>query len=210
MCWMTGRWRRRCGRGGFIDETAGDARNGARIVKSPADPSTVSFIDLGIRSSDQFWQEIVEPDYSDFLESPTIRRSRAITASLAEFMEWQWHEINLVDRPKWKPYKAKLTAECPSLGLLLDIYETFKHRGLNRAELTIAASSMPIRSGRGGMGGYGAPSGGYGVGALSYGSGLAEPVIYCRDGTRMWLIDATTEVRAFWLARRSSANMEHT
>ena len=149
--------------------------------------------------------EIVEPDYNDFVESPTIRRSRAIIASLLDFMQWRWHEIIPGDQPSWREYKTGLIATCGSIGLLNDIYETFKHRGLNRPETSIAVTEMPVKLGRGGAGGYGTGSGGYGVGSLAYGSGIFEPVVHCGDGSRRWLVDVVAEVRGFWLLRRGES-----
>ncbi len=176
---------------------------GSVRMKSPPNRRPMAFVDLGIQNAEQFWLEVVEPDYHDFMEHPTVRRSRAVAASLVDFMEWRFHEIDPSTGLRWQTYKTDLIQQCASLGMLLDIYETFKHRGLIRSKTTIAVNSLPIRSGRSGAGGYGVPTGGYGTGSIAQGSGRFEPMIYCNNGTQRWLREAVEDVRAFWIERRN-------
>ena len=108
---------------------------------------TVQYVDFGITSARQFWDENVVPAFERFEAQPN--RANAIDASVPAWHvhEWIWHEQNpgadTRQNADYRRFQASLISACPELAWIRDVADAGKHRGLGRpAEVQRVASGM--------------------------------------------------------------------
>jgi hypothetical protein len=92
--------------------------------------ATLRYIDLGLNSAKQFWNEVVLPDYDQFTKSQTARDAVHVALSA-----WHLHDWLLCERQsstKKRDFQNELICACPELSWIRDYAEAAKHRGINR------------------------------------------------------------------------------
>jgi hypothetical protein len=101
-----------------------------------ASNKTVDYIDFGITSAKQFWEEVALPAYDKFQNQPTPPNAINVSLHAWHVHEWIWHEhhpgINTRSNPEYKQFLQKITQECHELTWIRDVADAGKHRGLGR------------------------------------------------------------------------------
>jgi hypothetical protein len=95
----------------------------------------VTYIDMGLNSVDEYWQNIVVPGVQKFRDAATPSSVFHAAHSVWHLHDWVWHERNPGQNSRgatFDAYRSKLLADCPQLGWLRDVADAGKHRGLGR------------------------------------------------------------------------------
>lgn len=158
---------------------------------------TVLYVDFGITSARQFWDENVIPAYERFKTQPN--RANAIDASFHTWHvhEWIWHEHHPGEDTRrnidYETFRTDCIDNCPELAWLRDVADAGKHRGLGRsAEVRRVASETREVGGAYGTGAYGV--GPYGAGTL-----VATPLsITLTDESTHDFAEALSRVMDYW------------
>lgn len=96
----------------------------------------VRYVELGIGSALQYWNEIAMPAVEVFNASASA--ATAIIASILTWHvhEWVWSDRNgnptMHDRTAYEAFRDSLIDQCEELGWVRDIADASKHRALGR------------------------------------------------------------------------------
>ena len=156
-------------------------------------------VDFGIADGKSFFEQVVLPNVQVFESAPTVQSGLNAAWALWHLHEWYCYDIYPEGccREKKKKLRKQLCQDCPELEYLHDITDAAKHRGTNRSSLSVKRFSHLV--GRGGAGGYNAPSGGYGVGQQAYGSGTPQlRVFFDGDSDPRWLGYIIEAAKDYW------------
>lgn len=117
-----------------------------------ASNKAVQYVDFGITSARQFWDENVVPVSERFKAQPN--RANAIDASVSAWHvhEWIWHEhhpgTDTRQNIDYRNFQADLFNACPQIAWIRDVADAGKHRGLGRpAKVKRVASDMVLIGG---------------------------------------------------------------
>jgi hypothetical protein len=95
----------------------------------------VTYIDTGLNSVEEYWQQIVLPDVQEFRAKSSVRALFSAALGVWHFHDWVWHDANPGQDSRgqtFDAYRSHLLASCPELGWLRDLADAGKHRGLGR------------------------------------------------------------------------------
>jgi hypothetical protein len=154
------------------------------------------YIDLGLTSAEEFWTQVVLPDFDEYMKSQSARHAFHAAASA-----WHLHEWIFDEQPKNTKLgefrKDKLFKHCAELRWLRDYVEAGKHRVLTRRkeeDIKVKegerdcpfVQTVPIPIGElGGM--------------VSFTVKATSPAtIFLKDGTPHPMPDVLTKVIDFW------------
>jgi hypothetical protein len=102
--------------------------------------ASVKYIDLGLNSVSDYWNTVLLPPVSSYVGVATPLAGFQSAAAVWHLNEWVWHENAPGQTIKCSDYfdfREDLLARCPELGLLRDVADATKHRGLDRATTTV-------------------------------------------------------------------------
>lgn len=126
---------------------------------------TVQYVDFGITTARQYWDENVVTSFETFKNAPN--RTHAINASMPAWHvhEWIWHEKypgkDTRQNAEYRRFQGDLINACPELAWIRDVADAGKHRGLGRpADVQRVASEMSMVYGSGTAPSGSRPSGG--------------------------------------------------
>jgi hypothetical protein len=112
---------------------------------------SVTYIDIGLSSLDEYWNELVVPSVQEFNAKPSARSAFRAAHSVWHLHDWVWHELNPDQDsrdPKFYAYRNNLIAACPELAWLHDIADAGKHRGLGRSPVKVKGAAPSLMPGR--------------------------------------------------------------
>jgi hypothetical protein len=93
---------------------------------------TLTYIDLGLSSAQEFWTQVVLPDFEEYESQPCGRHAIHAAGSAWHLLEWVFREQQPAgtneDLGQFR--KDVINKDCPELGFLRDLAEAVKHRGL--------------------------------------------------------------------------------
>lgn len=93
----------------------------------------VNDVDIGYRSAQEFWDEIVLAAAGRFDTQPTRAHAMACAIYISQFLDWVFHEKNPGEDTRhnaaYATFKQRHFAACPELGWLADLSDAVKHRG---------------------------------------------------------------------------------
>jgi hypothetical protein len=111
---------------------------------------SVTYIDIGLNSIDEYWNELVVPSVREFNANPSARSAFQASHSLWHLHDWVWHDRNPdqdSSGAEFTAYRDDLIAACPELAWLRDIADAGKHRGLGRSSLEIKGAAPGLMPG---------------------------------------------------------------
>lgn len=101
----------------------------------------VNDVDIGYRSPQEFWDEIVLAAAGRFETQPTRAHAMACAIYFTQFLDWVFHEKNPGEDTRhtvaYATFKQKHLAACPELGWLADLSDAVKQRGLGRRDVAL-------------------------------------------------------------------------
>jgi hypothetical protein len=151
-------------------------------------------VDIGIRTSYDFFFEVAWPNYHNFVTAPSI--ATAVNASMAlwHMRDWRFRERQPDgSHPELTRYTNCALEKCPELGWLRDIAESGKHLVLHRSSASVKTRAMSAQQ-------HGT---GLGMGPISsapIGSFVTELVIDV-GGTTHNLHGVMLPVLTYWLGK---------
>ena len=97
--------------------------------------ASVTAVDFGFASANDFWSEVVLRAHSRFLGHES--RQHAIEAAWAAWHlhEWLWQEMHpgaKASGSDYNEFRDGLLDACPELACMRDVVDASKHRGLSR------------------------------------------------------------------------------
>jgi hypothetical protein len=101
---------------------------------------SVTYVDIGLNSIDDYWNELAVPSVREFYANPSARSAFQAANALWHLHDWVWHELNPgqdSSGPEFIAYRNGLIAACPELAWLRDIADAGKHRGLGRSSVEV-------------------------------------------------------------------------
>ncbi|MDP3299278.1 MAG: hypothetical protein Q8M38_04150, partial [Phenylobacterium sp.] len=115
---------------------------------------TVKYVDIGLPSPLDYWNQQVLPNVVDYRTTGEQRFAMQAARDLWHIAEWVWHSQNPgVDThdPSFGAWRNAQIQACPELAYLRDIADASKHCGLGRTPIVDQAkprvvhyASMPI------------------------------------------------------------------
>jgi len=159
---------------------------------------TVTYIDFGLTSVEDYWDKLVVPAVKEFQNKPSPMSVFNAALSVWHLHEWVWHDRNPNQTTKRNPafndHKNKLLMSCPELGWLQDITDAGKHRGLGRSpEVKSAHPHQP--TGRRAIYQNGLSGGGP---AMSFIRGPRKFLVVLKDGSKHDMADVLRTATDFW------------
>lgn len=128
-----------------VDGDAGvDRGQGSLMSKSNR---VVTYIDMGLNSVAEYWDELIVPSVKKFQTKPSPRALFHAASAVWHLHDWVWHDQNRGQdshSPAFKSYRADFLADCPALGWLRDIADAGKHRGLGRQQIDVKEANLQI------------------------------------------------------------------
>jgi hypothetical protein len=109
-----------------------------------------TYIDIGLNSIDEYWNELIVPSVREFNAKPSARSAFQAANSVWHFHDWVWHERNPgqdSSGQEFIAYRNKLITACPELAWLRDIADAGKHRGLGRSSLEVKGAAPGLMPG---------------------------------------------------------------
>lgn len=101
----------------------------------------VRYIDFGLSSARDFWENVVLPTVDEFEQYPCPRTAIVAAAMAWHVHEWMWHENHPGTETKgsqdYKTFVDGLVNGCQELGWLRDVGDGGKHRGLGRKTVKV-------------------------------------------------------------------------
>jgi hypothetical protein len=101
----------------------------------------VNDVDVGYRSAQEFWDEIVLAAAGRFETQPTRAHAMACAIYITQFFDWVFHEKfpgeDTRHNVAYAAFKQKHFAACAELGWLADLSDAVKHRGLGRRDVAL-------------------------------------------------------------------------
>ena len=79
---------------------------------------TVTYVDIGLNSLEEYWAELVFPSAKEFREAPTTRTAFGVATNLWHFHVWAWHDLNPgvnSGGAAFQAYRDRVVAACPEL-----------------------------------------------------------------------------------------------
>jgi len=158
---------------------------------------TVRYVDFGITSARQFWDENVVHAYEKF--QAQSNRANAICASFHAWHvhEWIWHEHHPGEDTRqnidYKSFQTSCVNDCPELAWIRDVADAGKHRGLGRpAEVRRVASEIQLV-------GYAHGTRPHGVDPHGVGGIVTNPLsITLTDGSAHDFAEVLSRVMDYW------------
>ena len=102
---------------------------------------TVKYVDFGIASAKQFWDESVIPAYEKFKTQPNPSNAFGASFHAWHVHEWIWHERHPGEDTSgnrdYEAFRKNCTDSCPELAWLRDVADAGKHRGLGRRSVEV-------------------------------------------------------------------------
>jgi hypothetical protein len=111
---------------------------------------SVTYVDIGLNSIDEYWNELVVPSVGEFNAEPSARSAFRAALSVWHLHDWVWHERNpdqISGGPQFDAYRKDLIAACPELAWLRDIADAGKHRGLGRYSVEVKGAAPGLMPG---------------------------------------------------------------
>jgi hypothetical protein len=151
-----------------------------------------------ISSARDFWTEIAQPDYGDFLANPTdLRKAFHAAVSLYHISDWVWGDYKhqpqrIFGATSLKKLQKSITAdECNDFGLIRDIADASRHFRLHEtsppARTVHSATDVTIRATGYGEGPFGeGPFGGAPRVIVDTGPGVRHLSAITKNVYEMW------------------------
>ena len=111
---------------------------------------SVTYIDIGLNSIDEYWNELIVPRVQEFNAKPSARSAFQAAHSVWHLHDWVWHERNPNQNSsgaEFTAYRDGLIAACPELAWLRDIANAGKHRGLGHSSLEVKGAAPGLMPG---------------------------------------------------------------
>ena len=120
-------------------------------------------ITASITTAREFWEQVAQPDYRDFIIDTTdLRKSTHAALSLYHLHEWVFWRLQPTDQqgntfPSEKEFARHLSQnECSDFALIADVANAQKHFALTRGNPQISTATQVVTRPTGfGEGGYG-------------------------------------------------------
>jgi hypothetical protein len=95
-------------------------------------------IDLGLSSAEEYWTQVVLPDFDEFTKSQSARDAIHSVSSAWHLHEWVFREQHPAGtKDDLRQFQEDVFKDCPELGWLRDYAETVKHFALGRRNIEV-------------------------------------------------------------------------